>query len=105
MEVAVLELCEEEWSAVGGGGRLRRFLLCAALAVISAACFPGSSRGAVTIGSDLAHAPNTAVFCSPSVTWALTALPMHTAASPINGVIVRWRIRGSGSSGSTIALR
>jgi hypothetical protein len=49
-----------------------------------------SASAAVTIGSDLTSAPSTTSSVS---TWVQRAIPGRLAAAPIDGVIVRWRVR------------
>jgi Ca2+-binding RTX toxin-like protein len=67
---------------------------------------PAMSGAAVTIGSDLAAPADDTVFCAPDpaivCTGVQTALPGRQITSPIDGVIVRWRMR---DSSGTFALR
>jgi hypothetical protein len=81
------------------------------LALLSgAACallaLPASGSAAVTIGETLdPNAPYAGVYCDTGdapATFATTALPSGTLASPIDGVVVRWRFF---SRDDTISLR
>jgi hypothetical protein len=88
-----------------------RLPLIAALAV--SAALPAAAPAAVTIGSNLAGtgADNLGAYCPSGGVCTGTNLslpPGSTAAnglvSPINGVVVRWRVK-SGSSGNPVTLR
>lgn len=62
---------------------------------------PATGQAAVTVGSNLAVAPNLIAACVPACTYAQARLPAdRTAAggvtSPVNGTVVRWRIRTGG---------
>jgi hypothetical protein len=67
------------------------------------AALPAPAGAAVTIGSDLAPDPVNAA-CTADCTLANTTLPDGQVTSPIQGVVVRWRVR-AGASGGPIALR
>ncbi len=77
-----------------------------ALAIVVLAMFgaAGSASAATTIGSDLTATPNLSLGCAPSCTLSSPSLAGSSTASPINGVIVRWRIKAGGGAGPT-ALR
>lgn len=71
-----------------------------AIATASAAFLlaaPGYAGAAVTIGSDLAPDPVNASICTgaASCTATDTQLPGQQLASPISGVVVRWRVRAN----------
>jgi hypothetical protein len=76
---------------------LRRFAFTALLAVLLGGSV--SSAGAVvTIGSNLARVPNSAANYSPRPTFSNVSLAANRQApgglsSPVNGTVVRWRIR------------
>jgi hypothetical protein len=67
---------------------------------------PATGSAAVTIGETLdPNAPTAGVYCvtgDAPATFATTALPSGTLASPFDGVVVRWRFL---SKDSTISLR
>jgi hypothetical protein len=78
----------------------------AVTAVVAAAglALPATGQGTATVGSSLERAP-TGVFPSAR-TFALDALNASLSASggfasPVNGTVVRWRIRAGGMSSST----
>ena len=81
--------------------KLRWALAIVALAMFGAA---GSASAATTIGSDLTATPNLGLGCASGCTLSSPSLAGSSTASPINGVIVRWRIKAGGSTGPT-ALR
>jgi hypothetical protein len=83
-------------------GRRRRLLWRFAPAVLLAALSLGGSlspaEAAVTIGSNLAREPNSAANYSPRPTFSNVSLASDRQApgglsSPVNGTVVRWRIR------------
>jgi Ca2+-binding RTX toxin-like protein len=63
----------------------------AAVALLALAAMASPASAAVTIGSDLAASDGTAP-CGAPCTGVGTAIPGRTTASPITGVIVRWRV-------------
>lgn len=70
---------------------------------------PPSVGAAQTFGSSLADLPNTTTG-GGSLTWGLASLPPSSTAaggltSPIDGVIVRWRIRVGDTHTTAVALR
>lgn len=69
----------------------RRLML--ALAPMLLALGAAPAHGAVTIGSDLPAPVGDPFTCSSGCTIATMALPGRTVASPIDGVLVRWRAR------------
>jgi hypothetical protein len=89
----------------------RRIALAAATAAIGAALIaPAAGQATVTVGSNLARAPQLGLGCVGSCTFGLSALDQPTFAaangvrSPVNGTVLRWRIRTGGSASQT-ALR
>jgi hypothetical protein len=83
--------------------------------ILALALLAAPAHAAVTIGSSLADAPNAGTcqagaLSSPSCTLAAASIPMPSAAagsvtSPIDGVVVRWRLRTNGSSAFSAAPR
>jgi hypothetical protein len=64
------------------------------------------AQGAVTIGSDLSHAPVNGGACAlptEGCTAANTTLPGAQVSSPIDGVVVRWRLRFN-SAGTSVSM-
>jgi hypothetical protein len=65
----------------------------------AAVVLPGSAFGAVTIGSNLDSPADTNSILGPVTNAQRSLVASHQAAggltSPINGVVVRWRIKGS----------
>jgi hypothetical protein len=64
---------------------------------------PAASQGTVTIGSDLGDAPSVGIACAGSCTRVQTSLPSDDLAangvsSPVNGTVIRWRIRSTASA-------
>ena len=82
----------------------RLALLCSTVGALLA--LPATGSAAVTIGENLdPNAPMAGVYCTTGdapATFATTALPSGSPASPIDGVVVRWRFL---SRDSTISLR
>src|SRR5918997_89458 len=74
---------------------------------ITLAAATAASQATVTIGSNLARTPQLGVGCVGSCTFGLSALDQPSFAapngvrSPVNGTVVRWRIRTGGSATST----
>src|SRR3954453_3884911 len=67
------------------------------LAIAVAACClvaPGVAWGVVTVGSDLSSDEELLLDCPTAVpcTGVQTQLPGHQITSPIDGVVVRWRV-------------
>ena len=82
--------------------------LAALLVTLPAAAAAAPARAAVTIGSDLSAPVGDPFSCGSGCTIATTSLPGLTVASPIDGVLVRWRARVSIPSrplSDTIELR
>jgi hypothetical protein len=83
--------------------------------ILALALLAAPAHAAVTIGSSLADAPNAGTcqagaLSSQSCTLAAASIPMPSAAagsvtSPIDGVVVRWRLRTNGSSAFSAAPR
>jgi hypothetical protein len=73
-----------------------------ALAIVAAVAgslwTPGAANAATTFGSDLDLAPNLASCIQSPCTVANTTLPGAQLTSPIDGVVVRWRVRVSGQA-------
>ena len=88
-----------------GSGRLR-LGFGAGLAFAACTCFPASSLGAVTIGSDLSATPTTFDMCFSGCTLR-SNIPGRQVTSPIDGVIVRWRLKTKDGSpaGQLVKLR
>ena len=70
----------------------RRHPLALALSVLAFA-LPDTAHGAVTIGSSLASDADLGIGCNPAPTFIQTTLPGRVLASPVDGVITRWRLR------------
>ena len=70
--------------------RLRGAIV-APVAVLALATMASPASAAITIGSDLTVSDGT-TGCGVSCTGVGTALPGRTTASPITGVVVRWRV-------------
>jgi hypothetical protein len=94
-----------------GEGFVRRFSLASLVAVAALIATSGSAGAATTIGSNLASTPVNTFNCSNvnQCTLSQHMLPAAKLApggliSPIDGVIVRWRIK-VGSSTGLVALR
>ena len=67
------------------------------LAVLALGLPVAGAQGAVTIGSSLASDPDSGHGCgTPAPTFIQTVLPNHELASPLDGVITRWRIKYQG---------
>lgn len=73
--------------------------------VVTAAALAGASPAgaAVTFGSDLSREANGGFSCYAGGTFAQTAFPPRNVRAPMDGVVVRWRIRAS--SGPPTPLR
>jgi hypothetical protein len=83
---------------LGGKRRLARLALAASFAVLLLAASVAPAWAVVTIGSNLARAPNSAANYSPRPTFSNVSLASDRRApggisSPVNGTVVRWRIR------------
>ncbi len=63
----------------------------------------GTAGAAVTIGSDLAPDPPDSA-CAVDCTITNSTLPGSQLTSPVQGVVVRWRVR-AGASGGSVDLR
>jgi hypothetical protein len=74
-------------------------VLVVVLSLIAAVVFAPSAGAAVTLGSDLSQPAADGVACSTSCTVVQSGLPGRTITSPLDGVIVRWRIRTNGAGG------
>src|SRR6266540_2561175 len=82
---------------------MRRILVAtAAVAVLLA---PAAEAADVTIGSDLAGPANTNICVEGiSCTYVQTSGGAPVAISPVDGTVVRWRLK-AGSTGGTVKLR
>jgi hypothetical protein len=74
------------------------FALATSLVAVSLAASVSPAGAAVTIGSDLARVPNSAANYSPRPTFSNVSLAADRQASgglasPVNGTVVRWRLR------------
>lgn len=79
------------------------------LTVLALLAFPTASFGAVTTGSNLSSDPSANIACAGNCTYAQEVLGAAQTAgggltSPIDGVIVRWRLKAA-SAGGTVHLR
>lgn len=75
-------------------------------ALVAAALAPTPVLAVTTIGSDLAGAPEGSDGCaSSSCTRLQTALPGRPVSVPSDGVVVRWRVRGSAGALQLQVLR
>jgi hypothetical protein len=77
---------------------LRRFAPALVLAALLSPWSVSSAGAVVTIGSNLARVPNSAANYSPRPTFSNVSLASNRQApgglsSPVNGTVVRWRIR------------
>lgn len=90
---------------------LTRILPLAGLLALAATA---PAPAAVTIGSNLKHVPNNSACAptaqSPSCTMLSTVLPSESTAtggvvSPIDGVVVRWHVRSTSSTGEFLRPR
>jgi hypothetical protein len=86
-----------------------RFALAALLPALFLAASVSPAGAVVTIGSNLAREPNSSASFSPRPTFSNVALASNLQASgglssPVNGTVVRWRIR-VGSPTGVINLR
>ena len=68
-----------------------RCAIVAAVAALALAAMASPASAATTIGSDLTASDGT-TGCGVACTGVGTALPGRTIASPITGVVVRWRV-------------
>jgi hypothetical protein len=77
------------------------------LAATLALAVPASASGAVTIGSDLAPDPDIAPGCTgiDACTVANFSHPGLQVSSPIDGVVVRWRVRARAGVAQGIRLK
>jgi hypothetical protein len=86
-------------SAQGASRRIHRLFLAAVLAaLLLLAASVSPARALVTIGSNLARVPNSAANYTPRPTFSNVSLASDRQApgglsSPVNGTVVRWRIR------------
>jgi hypothetical protein len=83
-------------------GRPLPFLAVAVALVLAA---PAPASGAVTIGSDLAPNPVNAGACNSTVACTAMVTAATGQTSPINGVLVRWRVRADNGTGETTPIR
>ena len=80
--------------------------LIAVAAATTAVVAPGSAGAAVTLGSDLTKTPFGALPCSDATcTFAQTALPGRQLTSPIDGVVVSWRMKAQPSASGTVRIK
>jgi hypothetical protein len=79
-------------------------LLCAAAASAALLAAPATGHAAVTIGEDTATPGGLGIGCSSSpdarCTFANTQVPGAVLTAPFDGVVVRWRIRGTNATGN-----
>jgi hypothetical protein len=91
---------------VCGKRRVKRLALAASLAALLLTATVSPAGAVVTIGSNLAREPNSAANYSPRPTFSNSALAADLRApggvsSPVNGTVVRWRIRVGGTTRMT----
>jgi hypothetical protein len=84
-----------------------RLIAAAGLAACSLLIFSTSSLAAVTIGNDLSLAPsdnacNSTVLCTG---FGTEIVPSLAQTSPINGVVVKWRLKAGSVNNGDVALR
>jgi hypothetical protein len=81
-------------------------IVATALTAIAVAA-PATAGAAITVGNDLSPAPTVADPCESTATCTIsnTALPDDDPSSPINGVVVRWRVRAASTEPSGVPLR
>jgi hypothetical protein len=88
--------------------RQRQFGVAFAVIAASLAAAAPPAGAVVTIGSDLSPDPNAGVVGSNAAhTIATVSLPGGTVNSPIDGVVVRWRVRADGADagGNPVRLK
>ena len=81
---------------------MRHGCLFAVLVAITCTATPRADA-AVTFGSDLSREPLNGYGCWLGATMAQTAFPLRSAAAPVDGVVVRWRLRAG--DGPSVPLR
>jgi hypothetical protein len=76
-----------------------------ATALVAGLLAPAGEAADITIGSNLAGSANTNI-CSASIscTYVQTSGGAPVAVSPVDGTVVRWRLK-AGSTGGTVTLR
>jgi hypothetical protein len=81
------------------------------LAALAALAIAAPASAAVTVGSNLAHAPNLSV-CEKATSctvWLISLASGSQAAggvqSSVDGVVVRWRVRSTGAAGDSLRPR
>jgi hypothetical protein len=84
----------------------KRVALATSLAALLLAAGVSPARAAVTIGSNLAREPDVSSDYSPRPTFSNVSLASDRQApgglfSPVNGTVVRWRIRAGDLTGAT----
>ena len=69
------------------------------LSVVAISALPSSAGAAVTIGSDLAPDPDSSASCAvgDTCTIANSVVSGASTSSPLDGVVVRWRVRSAGA--------
>src|SRR3954454_19618656 len=83
--------------------RLVAGVLAAAVIFCTSASF---AQGSTTIGSDLAGTPAGSPSCAPQrCTFWQTSLPGRMTAAPVEGVIVRWRVKAGMTRAGSETLR
>ncbi len=88
---------------------MKRLLRIASLMVVSGLMVSASADAAVTLGPNPLPGRDAILFGGPASTLVNTAVPGATLASPMDGVVVRWRAQRTDGPGGmqpdTIALR
>jgi hypothetical protein len=78
-----------------------------AVVLIAAAVVPMQARAAISVGNDLSPAPTVADPCESTASCTITnlGLPDDDPSSPIDGVVVRWRVRAASTDPAGVQLR
>jgi len=82
-------------TTAGGLRLLRACVALVPLLVASALVATPAHAGTTTIGSDLSAAPTFGLLCAPSCSVFSPQIDGASTASPVSGVIVRWRVRAA----------
>ena len=73
-------------------------------AILGALALAVPAQAATTVGNSLAATPSTVTLCSGN--FGCTLVPSDNAsASPVSGVVVRWRVKAAAAAQTSIALR
>jgi len=79
----------------------------AVAAAVATALAASTARAAITVGNDLSPAPTVADPCESVATCTIAnlGLPDDDPTSPIDGVVVRWRMRAASTNPAGVPLR